>query len=126
MAEPRDIRARAATKRETRHGDQDEEAGGDAKAPKTAKAKKAPQAKPAKGRKPSALDAAARVLAEAGTPLSAPALIEAMAAKGYWTSPKGQTPAATLYAAIIREIGKKGTKARFTKTGRGTFGLAGT
>ena len=98
---------------------------GDAKAPKTAKAKKAPQAKPAKGRKPSALTPP-RVLAEAGTPLTAPALIEAMAAKGYWTSPKGQTPAATLYAAIIREIGKKGTKARFTKTGRGTFGLAGT
>ena len=101
---------------------------GEAKAPKTAKAKKTPKAKakPVKDKKPSALDAAARVLAEAGTPLTAPALIEAMAAKGYWTSPKGQTPAATLYAAIIREIGKKGTKARFTKTGRGTFGLAGT
>jgi hypothetical protein len=97
-----------------------------AKAPKATKAKKAPKAKgkPIKDKKPSALDAAARVLAEAGAPLSAPAMIEAMAAKGYWTSPNGQTPAATLYAAITREIGKKGKEARFKKTGRGTFGLA--
>ena len=92
---------------------------------KAAKSKKAPKAaKPAKEKKLSALDAAAKVLAEAKEPMTAPAMIEAMAAKGYWSSPKGQTPAATLYAAIIREIGKKGNDSRFTKTGRGTFGLA--
>jgi HB1, ASXL, restriction endonuclease HTH domain len=96
------------------------------KTPKATKAKKAPKAKPAKDKKPSALDAAARVLAESGQPMTAPALIEAMAAKGYWSSPNGQTPAATLYAAIIREIAKKGKEARFTKAGRGMFALAKT
>ena len=28
------------------------------------------------------------------------AMIEAMAAKGYWTSPGGKTPASTLYTAV--------------------------
>jgi hypothetical protein len=45
------------------------------------------------------------------------------AARGYWTSPKGQTPHATLYAAILREIQAKGAASRFAKLGRGTFGL---
>jgi hypothetical protein len=94
------------------------------KAPKAAKGKKAAKAKPAKAKKASALDAAGRVLSESGQPMTAPALIEAMSAKGYWLSPKGQTPAATLYAAISREIGKKGKEARFKKTDRGTFALA--
>jgi len=76
-------------------------------------------------KKLSALDAAAKVLAEAGEPMAAKALIEAMAAKGYWTSPGGLTPHATLYAAILREISVKGDEARFVKTGRGRFGLAG-
>jgi len=73
----------------------------------------------------SALDAAARVLAEAGEPMTSKAMIEAMAAKGYWTSPGGATPHSTLYAAIIREVRVKGTEARFVKTDRGHFGLAG-
>jgi hypothetical protein len=51
-------------------------------------------------------------------------LIEAMAAKGYWTSPKGKTPAATLYAALVRHIAVQGEEARFQKTGRGTFAAA--
>ena len=46
-----------------------------------------------------------------------------MAAKGYWTSPGGQTPAATLYSALIREIAKKGAEARFVKVERGQFAL---
>ena len=71
-----------------------------------------------------ALDAAAKVLEEAGEPMSAKAMIEQMAAKGYWTSPGGKTPAATLYAAIIREIAAKGAESRFTKTERGRFALA--
>jgi hypothetical protein len=29
-------------------------------------------------------------------------LIAAMAAKGYWTSPGGKTPASTLYSALLR------------------------
>ena len=56
----------------------------------------------------SVLDAATKVLAEAREPMTAKAMIDAMATKGYWTSPGGQTPQATLYAAIIREITKKG------------------
>src|SRR5438876_905863 len=39
-----------------------------------------------------------------------------MAEKGYWTSPGGQTPAATLYSAILRQIQTKGKEARFRKT----------
>ena len=77
-------------------------------------------------RKPSALDSAARVLGEAKEPMTASEMIEAMAAKKYWTSPGGKTPANTLYAAILREIQLKGTNARFVKTERGKFGLAGT
>jgi hypothetical protein len=73
----------------------------------------------------SALDAAAKVLGETGTPMSSGAMIEAMAAKGYWSSPNGKTPAATLYAAILREIGKKGAEARFAKVDRGQFVLRG-
>ena len=33
-------------------------------------------------------------------------------------SPGGQTPHATLYSAIIRELKAKGAEARFRKTGR--------
>ncbi|MBX3435739.1 MAG: hypothetical protein KF847_20670, partial [Pirellulales bacterium] len=73
----------------------------------------------------SALDAAARVLADAKEPLNTKALIERMAAQGLWTSPGGATPHSTLYAAIIREIGTKGAEARFRKVDRGQFALAG-
>jgi hypothetical protein len=79
-------------------------------------------AKPAKAApQSSALDAAARVLRESGQPLSCPELIEQMAAKGYWTSPKGKTPSSTLYAAIAREVKLKGAASRFIKTGPGRF-----
>jgi len=72
-------------------------------------------------KKYSALDAAALVLRESGQPLSCPELIEQMAAKGYWTSPKGKTPSSTLYAALAREVQLKGKAARFVKTGPGRF-----
>lgn len=94
---------------------------------KTATAK---PAKPAKGRKAkpvaddgklSALDAAAQVLAGFTGTMSAPELIEVLAARKLWTSPSGKTPAATLSAAIGREIKVKGTAARFQKVGRGRF-----
>jgi hypothetical protein len=68
-----------------------------------------------------ALDAAAKVLAEASRPMSCQEMIAAMAAKGYWTSPGGKTPDATLYSAILREIETKGADARFVKTERGKF-----
>jgi hypothetical protein len=71
----------------------------------------------------SALDAAAKVLAETGQAMSCGELIAAMAANGYWNSPKGRTPAGTLYAALLRELKTKGANARFCKTERGKFAL---
>lgn len=78
-----------------------------------------------KERKLSALDAAAQVLAEAAQPMTCREMIDQMAANGYWTSPKGRTPAATLYSAVLREIAAKGEKARFVKTERGKFAHKG-
>ena len=69
----------------------------------------------------SALDAAAKVLAETGKPMTTREMIEAMAVKGYWTSPGGATPWATLYSSILRELAIKGKGARFVKTERGKF-----
>ena len=78
---------------------------------------------PAAMKKLSALDAAAQILSESGQAMSCAELIAAMAAQGYWSSPKGRTPAATLYSAVLREMQSKGDKARFCKTGRGQFAL---
>jgi hypothetical protein len=72
-------------------------------------------------KKLSALDAAARVLSESGQPMNCQEMIEAMAAKGYWSSPGGKTPSSTLYSAILRELKSKGSDARFRKTERGKF-----
>jgi hypothetical protein len=63
---------------------------------------------------------AARVLAEAGEPMTCQEMIDAMAAKKYWASPGGKTPSATLYSAILREL-SKGSESRFVKTERGKF-----
>ena len=78
-------------------------------------------AKPVQPKKLSALDAAARVLGEAKQPMTSREMIEVMSEKGYWTSPNGQTPEATLYAAIIREVRDKGKASRFAKSERGKF-----
>jgi len=111
------------------------EAAAEAKAPTakrarkaTGKAKTAPKhhtgQRDAKGAKrPSGLDAAARVLAEAGEPMNAKAIAETALAKGYWAT-KGETPWATIYAAVIREIAAKGDDSRFRKVDRGKFELA--
>ena len=72
-------------------------------------------------KKLSQIAAAAKVLAEATEPMGAKEMVEAMSAKGLWTSPGGKTPEATLYAAIMREINAKGTEARFAKADRGKF-----
>jgi hypothetical protein len=87
-------------------------------AEKSARAKK-----DAKPKKSSALDAAARVLAENGEPMNCQEMIAAMAQKGYWKSPGGQTPHATLYSAILREMKAKGKEARFAKSERGKFAV---
>ena len=83
---------------------------------KSVKAVNAPKSK-----KLSALDAAAKVLNETGQPMSCKELIEAMATKGYWSSPGGKTPSATLYSGITKEITTKGKESRFKKTDRGRF-----
>ena len=87
-------------------------------APQGAK-KRAPRA----DGKLSGLDAAAQVLGEAGTPLNAKEMVDTMLAKGLWTT-GGRTPAATIYAAILREIQQKGDQSRFVKAERGKFALA--
>jgi hypothetical protein len=68
----------------------------------------------------SALAAAHKILCEATEPLNVQQMIEAMTTKGYWTSPGGKTPHATLYSAILRELAK-GEASRFVKTDRGRF-----
>jgi len=87
------------------------------------KTRKAKEPKPPKDKKPSALDAAAKVLGEKGEPMNCQELIKEMAEKGYWKSPGGLTPHATLYSALIREIKVKGKEARFKKAERGMFAL---
>ena len=74
-----------------------------------------------KSGKLSALDAAAKVLQESGQPMTCQEMIDAMAKKGYWSSPGGRTPAATLYSAILRELKAKGDQCRFVQTERGKF-----
>jgi hypothetical protein len=92
--------------------------------PEAKKRGRAPKAKADTGlKKLSAIDAAAKVLAEAGEPMDCQTMIKTMAEKGYWTSPGGKTPAATLYSAILRELQTKGNDARFKKTERGKFGV---
>ena len=85
---------------------------------------KKPRAKKAKSDKPkrlSGLDAAARVLEETGEPMNVKQIVELAEQKGYWKSPGGKTPWATVYSAILRECAKKGADSRFRKTERGKF-----
>jgi len=72
----------------------------------------------------SGLDAAALVLREAGEPLAVQALMIRVLERGLWKT-EGKTPAATLYAAIIRDIKAKGTNSRFQKVDRGRFTAVG-
>jgi len=72
-------------------------------------------------KKMSALDAAAKVLSESKEPLRTKEMIERMAANGYWKSPSGRTPAATLHASMTHEINTKGKSSRFKKVARGLF-----
>jgi hypothetical protein len=72
----------------------------------------------------SGLDAAAIVLREASAPLNAQDLVGLMLERGLWKT-GGKTPAATIYAAMIREIRSKGSASRFLKADRGRFAAAG-
>ena len=97
-------------------------AAGKAATTKKTPTKKPPAKKKAAGRL-SQLDAAVKVLSETKGPMTSKQMIEAMAAKKYWTSPGGKTPHATLYSAILRELQNKGSEARFKKVDRGQFTL---
>ena len=88
------------------------------------KAKKTTPAKPEEPKKLTALDAAFRVLQEAGTVMTAPEIYAQMVEKKYWESPNGLTPSATIYAAMIREITTRGKDARFTRPEPSKFGAA--
>ena len=90
--------------------------------PKKARQKPALDATPvaASEKKLSCVTAALKVLSESTEPLNAKEIIDAMVAKGYWTSPGGKTPHATLYSAILRELAK-GDASRFIKSERGRF-----
>ena len=94
-------------------------------APEARPAPKRPEAatEDAGQKRMSGLDAAAKVLEEAEEPLNTRAIYARAEAAGYWQS-DGQTPWATIYAAIIREIAAKGEDARFRKVERGKFELA--
>jgi hypothetical protein len=81
-----------------------------------------PRAKKPKGEKNlSGLDAAAKVLQESGKELNVKEILDAILTKGYWKSPEGKTPRATIYSSIIREIAAKGKDSRFRKAERGKF-----
>ena len=84
-------------------------------ATKTAKPKAAKgKAKPAKSAKPkdgklSALDAAAKVLASAGEPMTTKEMIEAMAAKGLWMIPNGAPQTALcIQRCFVRQTRRRG------------------
>jgi hypothetical protein len=70
------------------------------------------------------LDAAAQILTKAKEPMGCKDIVDQAIAGGLWST-TGKTPSATLYAAIIREIAKKGKDARFEKVGRGRFQIKG-
>ena len=72
----------------------------------------------------SCVAAALKVLGESSEPMNAQELITAMETKGYWTSPGGKTPHATLYSAILRDLAK-GEDSKFVKTERGRFTVRG-
>ena len=80
---------------------------------------------PARAAKLSALEAAVVLLGETGQAMNCQEMIAAMAAKGYWTSPGGKTPSATLYTSILKELTTKGKASRFVKVDRGRFALRG-
>lgn len=75
-----------------------------------------------KSKKAGCLHATVQVLEEADEPLTCKQVMERILERGLWTT-KGRTPAATLYSAMLREIQRKGTDARFVLAERGKFAL---
>ena len=97
-----------------------------AKPPAKAAAKpKAKTEKPARRKREglSGLDAAAKILAGAKEPIGCTEIFARIQEQKLWKT-GGKTPAATLSAAILREIRDKGKEGRFKKVGRGLFAAA--
>ncbi len=91
---------------------------------KTAKnATRPKQAAKGKTKQKGILDIAAEMIAKSNKPMGCKEIVDRAIEKWLWKT-KGQTPSATLYAAIIREIAKKGKDARFKKVDRGLFAAA--
>lgn len=67
-----------------------------------------------KAKRLSGLDAAVMVLKEAGKPMTAGGIVQRMLSKDLWRT-SGKTPAATIYAAMVREIQTKTTRSRFRR-----------
>jgi hypothetical protein len=93
-------------------------------AAKPTKRRAAAKEKPVEPKALSGLDAAAQILREAGEPMNAQDLIAQILERGLWKT-EGKTPAATIYAAMSREIKAKGSDSRFQKVDRGRFAAAG-
>ena len=95
-----------------------------AKLPKDATAAEKPATRKRRGtsRGLGGLDAAAKVLAEAGEPLNCKTIVDRMLAKGLWQT-DGKTPQATIYSALLRHIQKNGAASLFRKVERGRFEL---
>ena len=71
----------------------------------------------------SCLDAAERVIREAGKPLHYKKITRAMKEKGYW-NPRGKTPAAVTVSAILRkDVSDRGDRSRFVRVAQGVYGL---
>ncbi|MFM9958749.1 MAG: winged helix-turn-helix domain-containing protein, partial [Phycisphaerales bacterium] len=86
--------------------------------------KKQRPAQPERPKRRGALDLAAELLAQSPEPMTTAALVTVLLERKLWFT-NGKTPAATLYAAIIREISAKGKDSRFVKTARGLFAATG-
>lgn len=108
-------RKKTTTKPTTKKATPKKASGGGKAAAKKTPAKKA-------GGKMSQMDAAIKILQAAKEPMTCKAMVEAMEKKGLWKSPGGKTPAATLYAAILRDL-QNGKDAWFKKVDRGLFAL---
>ena len=78
------------------------------------------------GKRLGLVSAAIQILADAGADASmnVKEMVEQVTAKGLWSPARGgKTPAASLYAAIFREIKQKGEASRFIQPDRGKFAL---
>jgi len=72
----------------------------------------------------SVLEAARKVLEEAGTPLPVRDLTASMLAKGYWVT-QGLTPEATVAARLAMDLKTRGDASPFVRPAPGRYGLRG-